>query len=60
MWSQIRLLLQEQSDQGLHCLIKRFLKHFSRSQKQTDFVVIGAIIRVLIYLYSIMLCKIVG
>ena len=31
------------SDLGLHCLTKRLLKHFSRRQKQTTFVVIGAL-----------------
>ena len=36
MWTQIR-----QSDLGLHCLLERLLKHFSRRQKQTTFVVIG-------------------
>ena len=25
MWTQIRLLLKEQSDMGLHCLLERFL-----------------------------------
>ena len=42
MWTQIRLLLMEQSDLDLHCLLKRLLKHFSRQQKQMTFVVIGA------------------
>ena len=37
MWTQIRLL-QDQSDLGLHCLIKIHLKHFSRLQLQTTFV----------------------
>ena len=41
MWTQIRLLLQEQSNLGPHCLTKRLLKQFSRRQKQTTFVVIG-------------------
>ena len=41
MWTQIRLLLQEQFDLDQHCLLKRLLKHFSRRQKQTTFVVIG-------------------
>ena len=40
MWTQI---LQEQSDLCLHCLTKILLKHFSRRQKQTTFVVIGAL-----------------
>ena len=43
MWNQIRLLLQEQSELGLHCLTKRLLKLFSRLQKQTTFVVMGAL-----------------
>ena len=34
-----------ESDLGLHCLSERLLKHFSRRQKQTSFVVI-VIIRV--------------
>ena len=34
---------QEQSDLGLHCFPKRLLKHFSRSQKLTMFVVDGAL-----------------
>ena len=35
----------EQSDPGLHCLLERLLKHFSRRQilKQTTFVVIGTL-----------------
>ena len=40
--AKIRLLLQEQSDLGPHCLSKSQLKHFSRRQKQTTFVVPGA------------------
>ena len=28
---------------GLHCLTKRLLKHFSIRQKETTFVVIGAL-----------------
>ena len=40
MWTQIRLL---QSDLSLHCLFERLLKHFSRRQKQSNFVVIGAL-----------------
>ena len=43
VWIQIRLLLLEQSDLSLNCLIKRLLKHFSRQQRQTIFVVIGAL-----------------
>ena len=30
----------EQFYLGLHCLLKRLLKHFSTKQKQTTFVVI--------------------
>ena len=33
----------EQSDLNLHCLFERLLKHFNRRQKQTQFVVIGAL-----------------
>ena len=43
MWIQIRLLLQEQSDLDLHCLSKRLLNDFSRRQKRTTFVMIGAL-----------------
>ena len=43
MWTQIRLLLQEQSDLGLHYLSNRLLKHFSRQQKKMKFVVNGAL-----------------
>ena len=43
MWTKIRLLLQEQSDLGLHCLLERLLKHFNRQQKQMIFVVIGVL-----------------
>ena len=28
---------------SLHCMLKRILNHFSRQQKQTTFVVIGAV-----------------
>ena len=28
---------------SLHCLLERLLKHFSRRQKQSNFVVIGAL-----------------
>ena len=31
------------SDLGPHCLPKRLLKHYSRREKQTIFVVIGAL-----------------
>ena len=31
----------DQTDLGLHSLLERLLKHFSRQQKQTTFVVIG-------------------
>ena len=37
MWAQIRLLLQGQSDLGLHHLTKRLRKQFSRRQKQAAF-----------------------
>ena len=30
----------EQSDQGLHCLVERFLNYFIGRQKQSNFVVI--------------------
>ena len=43
MCTQIRLLLQEQSDLGLNCLSKRLLKHFIRRQNQTTFIVIGTL-----------------
>ena len=33
----------EQSDIGLHCLTKRFLKHFSSQQRQMTFVLIGTL-----------------
>ena len=33
----------DQTDLGLHCLLERLLKHFSRQQKQTTFVVIGVL-----------------
>ena len=36
--------LQCLSDLSLHCLLERLQKHFSRRQKQTNFVVIGALI----------------
>ena len=32
-----------QADLGPHCLSLRFLKHFSRREKQTTFVAIGAL-----------------
>ena len=38
MWTQIRLLLQQQSDLGPLCLTKRRLK-----LKKTTFVVVGAL-----------------
>ena len=41
-----------QPDLGLHCLLERLLKHFSRRQKQTTFVVIG-VFRVNTDLFSI-------
>ena len=43
MWTQVRLLLLEQSDLSLHCLLERLLKHFSRRQKLMNFIVIGAL-----------------
>ena len=33
----------DQSDLSLHCLLDGLLKHFSRRQKQTTFVVIGVL-----------------
>ena len=33
----------QQSDLGPHCLPWRLLKHFSRREKQTTFVAIGAL-----------------
>ena len=41
--TQIMLLLQDWSDLGPNCLIKRLQQHFSRGQKQKNFVVIGVI-----------------
>ena len=38
MWTQFRLLLLEQSDLGLHCLLEA-----SKIFQQTTFVVIGAL-----------------
>ena len=32
-----------QSELGLHCLTKMLLKHFSRLQKQTTYVVFGVL-----------------
>ena len=43
VWTQIRLLLYEQSDLSLNCLLERLLKHLSRRQKRTNFVVIGTL-----------------
>ena len=40
-----------QSDLGPHCLPLRLLKHFSRREKQTTFVAIGAL-RVRDYYYT--------
>ena len=37
MWTQIRLLLQGQSDMDLLCLSKRLQKHFNRRKKPDDF-----------------------
>ena len=42
MWTQIRLLLKEQSDLGPHCLQKLLLKS-QADDKQTTIVVIGAL-----------------
>ena len=42
MWTQIRLLLQEQSDLDLHCLSKR-LQIFQETTKTYDFFVICAL-----------------
>ena len=42
MWTQIRLLLQEQSDLCVHCLKKRLLDNLGRRQNQMAFV-IGAL-----------------
>ena len=42
MWTQIRLLPQEQSDLDPNCLLKTS-KHFSKQQKQTIFVCFGAL-----------------
>ena len=33
----------DQSDLGLHCLLERLLKHFSRREKQATIVVIGVL-----------------
>ena len=35
--------MYEQSNLGPHCLPQRLLKHFSRREKQTTFVAIGAL-----------------
>ena len=35
--------ISEQSDLSLHCLLERLLEHFSRRQKQSNSVVIGAL-----------------
>ena len=43
MLTQNRLLLYEQSGLGPHCLPERLLKHFSRRDKQTTFVVIDTL-----------------
>ena len=40
---QTRQLILEQLDLGPYCLTMRILKHLSRRQKQTTFVVIGAL-----------------
>ena len=33
----------DQTALSLHCLLERLLKHFSRRQKQSNFIVIGAL-----------------
>ena len=33
----------DQTDLGVHCLLERLLKNFSRQQKQTTFVVISVL-----------------
>ena len=60
----------KQSDLGPHCLPMRLVKHFSRQEKQTTFVAIGAlrvktcdytllfgVLGVLISTYDIWVCK---
>ena len=46
----------EQSDLGSHCLSKRLHKHFSRGEKQTTFVAIGAL-RAIITAADYQFCK---
>ena len=47
MWTEIRLLLEEQSDQGPHCLpvcknrFEKFVRIFSRQHKQMKFLDAG-------------------
>ena len=47
MWTEIRLLLEEQSDQGPHCLpvcknrFEKFARIFSRQHKQMKFLDAG-------------------
>ena len=48
MWIQIRLLIEEQSDLGLHSLSNRLLKHFSGQ----NFAVIGALTLWLLGIFS--------
>ena len=43
MWTQMGLLLYEQSDLGLYCLTKRLVRHFNVQQKQMIFVEIGVL-----------------
>ena len=44
MWTQIKLLLQEQSGLGLHFLLQILQTHISRPQNtQTTLIVIGAL-----------------
>ena len=38
-------------DLGLHCLLERFQKHFSRRPKQTTFVVIGVLREIRLHCY---------
>ena len=43
MLTQIRLILQEQSDLDLHCLSKGLQKYFCRRRKQSTVALIGAL-----------------
>ena len=42
VWNQFRVLLQEQSELGLHCLTVRRLKRFNRRKNLVYVVVISA------------------